>query len=261
MQTEYYLYLDRNTFFHRLDPRTKVFMLLGSFILAILYQHPGYLVAVLLLILAQAAMSRCLSNLRRLWLLLLLILAFSVPIWAFYARGKTPLLGRVTVESLQYGIANALRIEAMLVSGLVFLSTTRNEELALGLIRLRLPYVMSFALSTALRLVPTFVSTALAVVQAQQARGLDLHAGGLRERARKYIPLLGPIFLVTLRNANLLAMALESKGFGARKDRTFLKEIRFQKEDVMILVLLSLLLLVALLLRVQGKGQIPGLEV
>ena len=95
-------------------------------------------------------MSRCLSNVSRLWLLSLLILAFSVLIWAFYARGKTPLLGRVTVESLQYGIANALRIEAILVSGLVFLSTTRNEELALGLIRLRMPYTVSFALSTAL---------------------------------------------------------------------------------------------------------------
>jgi energy-coupling factor transport system permease protein len=189
---------------------------------------------------------------------LLLILAFSVLIWAFYVRGKTPLLRRVTVESLQYGIGNALCIEAMLVSGLVSLSTTRNEELALGLICLRLPYAMSFSLSTALRLVPTFVDTALAVVQAQKVRGLNLHAGGLRERARKYVPLLGPIFLVTLRNANLLAMALESRGFGARKDRTFLMEIRLQTKDVMVLVLLGLVLLLALLLRCRERGKFKG---
>ena len=232
-----------------------------SFILAILYQHPGYLLTVLLLILVQAAMSRCLSNLRRPWLLLLLILAFSALIRAFYARGKTPLLGRVTVESLQYGIANALRIEAMLVSGLVFLSTTRNEKLALGLIRLWMPYAVSFALSTALRLVPTFVDTTLAVVQAQKVRALNLHAGGLRKRARKCVPLLGIIFPVTLRNANLLAMALESRGFGARKDCTFLMEIRLQTKDGLVLVLLGLVLLLALLLRVQEKGQIQGLEV
>ena len=144
------------------------FPLPGSFVLSILCQHSGYLLAVLLLILAQAAMSRCLSNLRHHWLPSLLTLAFSLLIWAFYARGKTPLPGRVTVESLRYGITNALRISAMLISGLVFPSTTRNEEIALGLIRLRLPYVTSFALSTALRLVPTFVSTALTVVQAQQ---------------------------------------------------------------------------------------------
>ena len=100
----------------------------------------------------------------------------------------------------------------------------------------------------------------MTVVQAQQARGLELHAGGLRERARKYVPLLGPILLVTLRNANQLAMALESKGFGARKDRTYLIEIRLQKEDAMTLVLAGLVLLFALLLRVRGKGLIPGLE-
>jgi energy-coupling factor transport system permease protein len=256
---DYYLYLDKNTLFHRLDPRTKIFILLGSFLLAILYQHPHYLLGILLLILTQAAIGRCLSNLRRLWLLLVLIFVFSVPIWAFYARGETPLLGRITAESLQYGIANALRIEAMLISGLVFLSTTKNEEIALGLIRLRLPYAMSFALSTALRLVPTFVETALTVMQAQQARGLELRAGGIRERVRKYIPLLGPVFLVTLRNANQLAMALESKGFGASKDRTFLLEIRFKRSDAIVLGLLILLLLFALYLRIQGKGQIPGL--
>ena len=167
----------------------------------------------------------------------------------------------MAVESLQYGIANALRIEAMLVSGLVFLSTTRNKELALGLIRLRMPYAVSFALSTALRLIPTFVDTTLAVVQAQKVRGLNLYAGGLQERACKCVPLLGSIFPVTLRNANLLAMALESRGFGARKDRTFLMEIRLQTKDVMVLVLLGLVLLLALLLRAQGKGQIQGLEV
>jgi energy-coupling factor transport system permease protein len=183
------------------------------------------------------------------------------PHLAFYPRGKTPLLRRVTVESLQYGIANALRIEAMLVSGLAFLSKTRTEELALGLIRLRKPYAVSFALSTALRLIPTFVDTTLAVVPAQKVRALSLHAGGLRERARKCVPFLGPIFPVTLRNANLLAMALESRGFGAREDRTFLIEIRLQTKDVMVLVLLGLVLLLALLLRVQGKGQIQGLEV
>jgi len=259
LKADYYLYLDRDTPIHRLDPRTKIFLLLGGFLLAILYQHPAYLLGVSLLILTQGAVARCLSNLGRLWLLLVLIFAFSLPIWALYARGETPLLGRVTVESLQYGIANALRIEAMLISGLVFLSTTKNEEIALGLARLRLPYAMSFALSTALRLVPTFVGTALTVVEAQQARGLDLKAGGIRERASKYIPLLGPIFLVTLRNANQLAMALESKGFGAAKERTFLREIQFRRSDGMVLGLLMLVLILAFYLRIQGKGQIAGL--
>ncbi len=106
-----------------------------------------------------------------------------------------------------------------------------------------------------------FVSTAVAVVEAQKVRGLNLHAGCLRERARKYVSLLGPIFLVPPRNPNLLAMVLESRGFGARKDRTFLMEIRLQTKDVMVLVLLGLVLLLVLLLRAHGKGQIQGLEV
>jgi len=256
---EYYLYLDRETVFHRLDPRTKISILFASFVASILFRHPAYVLAILLLVCFHAAAARSLSNVRRLWWLMLLIFLFSVPIWALYAGGQTRLWGKITTQSLQYGLANALRIQAMLVSGITFLSTTKNEEIALGLARLRVPFAVSFTLSTALRLVPTLVGTASRVVEAQQARGLDLKRGRLRERVRRHIPLLGPILLVTLRNANQLAMALEAKGFGARKDRSFLLDIRFSLVDWALMVLLLLLLLLAFLLRIQGKGQIPGL--
>jgi len=54
-------------------------------------------------------------------------------------------------------------------------------------------------------------------------------------------------------------MALESKGFGAAKERTFLREIQFRRLDGLVLGLLMLVLILAFYLRIQGKGQIAGL--
>ena len=46
-----FLYLDRDTFVHRLDPRTKIFLLLGAFVLAFLFVNPLYGLAVLAVVL------------------------------------------------------------------------------------------------------------------------------------------------------------------------------------------------------------------
>jgi energy-coupling factor transport system permease protein len=226
-----FLYLDRSSPVHRLDPRTKLGLLLASFLSAVLFVTPGPLVGLLGVLLVYGAVGRALGNLRRIWFLLLSIAAVSVVSWSIFAGGATPLFWRVTTESLTYGVGAALKIDAMIVSGLVFLSTTRTEEMVLGLIRMRVPFPMAFAFSLAIRMVPTIIGTAVTVTEAQRSRGLDTESGGPLARLRTYVPLLVPIFLHTLRSTDQLAKALESRGFGARRERTSLLTIGFHGRD------------------------------
>jgi energy-coupling factor transport system permease protein len=147
----------------------------------------------------------------------------------------------------------------MIVAGMTFLSTTKNEEVAIGLVKLGLPYSFTFAFCTALRLVPTIMGSAKMVVQAQKSRGLDLHSGRPLSRTKKYIPLLVPIFLSTLRYTNQLSMALESKGFRAMEKRTFLLEARFTGRDYWVTFALIIISIIAISLKIKGIGQIEGL--
>jgi len=237
-----FLYLDKDTAIHRLDPRTKLALLLGSFVAAVLFQRPGPLFALLLILLVYGAFGRSLENLRRIWFLLLGIAIFSIASWSVFARGTTPLFWRVTQESLAYGVGAAIKIDGMIISGLIFLSTTRIEEVVLGLIRLRVPYQAAFAFSLGIRMVPTIIGTAMTVIEAQRSRGLDLESGGPLARLRNHIPLLVPIFLQTLRGTDQLAKALESRGFGARRERTSYLEIGFHGADTLALALGALVL-------------------
>lgn len=257
---ELYLYQDKNTFLHRLDPRTKLWIMLVSFALLLLFQDPRYELAGLLVILVYGALAGSLGNLKKIWLLLLLIGLLSFLGWAVMARGTTPLFWHVTRESLLYGLGTAIKIDAMIVAGIVFLSATRNEEVALGLIRLGLPYPAAFAFSMALRLVPTFVGAGFTAIEAQRSRGLDLDEGNVIQRARKHIPLLAPIFLNTIRSTNQLAMALEGRGFGAKKERTYYLEIGLKSADIVVGGASLILLIFALTLRLNGFGLIPGLK-
>lgn len=259
-----FLYVDRETFLHRLDPRTKFFAAAGSSLLCLCFNHPLFLLPITLGLLLVSLLSRSFRNVYRLRFLLILLFLFSALLWPFFVRGPTPLwtFGRIEIgfEALLYGLAMGLRLSTFVIIGLIFLSTTRNEEIHHGLIRLGLPYPMAFALSAALRLVPTFAGAGATIVQAQISRGLDLKSGSLFSRFGKFIPQAVPLFVYAIRHTNLLAMALESKGFDPRSKRTFYLELRMTWRDYLALALVGLVCGVALFSRIGlGWGAIlPG---
>jgi len=246
---ELYFYLERESPLHRLHPLTKILLLAGNCCLALFSRRPWFLLAAAGLILLQMALGKSLANLRRIRVFLLLASVFGVLLWTVFGRGETHLALWMTREGLHAGIVAALRIDVFLLAGTLFLSIARNEEIVQGLLRLGLPYPLCFALSTALRLAPTFVGTGWAVRDAQRARGLDPDTGSLAARLRKNVPLLVPTFLTTIRMTGHLAMSLEAKGFGLHRKRTSLLEARFGVQDAAVLALLALGLAAALLTR------------
>src|SRR5918999_636017 len=252
------LYLDRDTWVHRLDPRTKMFLLVGMFALPFVFLNPLYELAVLALVLFFGYLARSLTNLRRIWFILLTILIVTTILWSIVGSGRTPLFLFVEREALLYGFSIALRIVITVVAGIIFLSTTRNEEVGIGLVRLGIPYRFSFAVSTALRLVPTIVATGLTISQAQRSRGLDLKSGSVVQRIRKYVPLLVPVFVSTIRSTNVFSMALESKGFGASPKRTFFLQTAVGRRDVLALIAFTALLAGSVALRAVGYGGLEG---
>ncbi|MGH3105907.1 MAG: energy-coupling factor transporter transmembrane component T family protein [Rubrobacteraceae bacterium] len=253
-----FLYLDRDTWVHRLDPRTKMLLLIGAFVLAFLFVNPLYGLIVLAMVLAFGYAAKSLVNLKRIWFILLMIAVMTVILWTLFGSGETPLFWLVEREALLYGIGAALRIDIMIVAGMIFLSTTRNEEIATGLVKLGIPYRFAFAVSTALRLVPTIAATGATIGQAQRSRGLDLESGNLIQRIRKNTPLLIPVFVSTIRSTNVFSMALESKGFGASPQRTYFLKIELTRRDALVLVSFAALLVAALALRFAGYGGVEG---
>ncbi len=252
-----FLYLDRGTWVHRLDPRTKILGVLILFTLCLCFNHPLYMAAVSLGILGIALSARALPNIKRLRYILILLFVFSALMWPFFAAGKTSFWAwgplRVSRDSLLYGMAMGFRLDSFVVSGLILLSTTRNEELTSGLIRLGIPHPVAFAFSTSLRLIPTLAGAGATIMQAQMSRGLDLQSGSIFRRMGKFIPQAVPLFLFAIRYTNQLAIALEARGFSPGAKRTFYYEPKMRTVDWVVVAVLGLTLGTCLYLRL-GLG-------
>ncbi len=244
------LYVEEPGWLHAVDARTKwVFFSLGAtapFLLA----DPRYTGSALAASVAVAVTAGAGRNLLRLWWLYVLFVALTVLVWAVVLPGR----GASGAEGVWFGLGAGLKVVAGMCVGLVFLSCTTAEEMSRGLVGLGVPFRFAFVIAMALRLVPTVVSTALDIIDAQRSRGLDLESGGLIRRARAHVPLLAPMLLSTLRGADQLSMALECRALGARRRRTWLMASELGWRDVAVMGGVVAYFGLAVALRIAGCG-------
>jgi len=258
---QYILYVEGSSFFHRLDPRTKLFFVVCVFIWSSVFNHPYYTGVVFTAVLILLLVSRVAHNLKFFALGLLSLALMSVVLWPLFRRGgETPLASafgiQFTVESVMYGVAVAFRLVAMVLSGLLLLMTTRIEEIEVAMTRLGLPYSIAFGFSAVFRFIPTMVGDGLTILAAQQARGVNVAGGNVFSRLRNSAAIIVPLFITTMRRFNDLPMAIESRGFVPTANRTYYIEIKMRRDDYVVVALLSFLAAASIYLRLIGYGTV-----
>jgi energy-coupling factor transport system permease protein len=256
---QYILYLDRDTFFHKLDPRTKLFLVACVFIWSSVFNHPYYTGSVLFAVVSLVLLSKTARQLKLFWFGLISLALMSMILWPLFRRGGTTYIGSIlgvsfTLESVMYGLAVAFRLVAMVLSGLLLLTTTRIEELELAMTRLGLPYPIAFGFSAVFRFIPTMVGDGLTILAAQQARGVNVAGGSIFSRLRNSAAIIAPLFITTMRRFGELPMAIESRGFVPMAKRTYYLSIRMRAVDYVTVAVLAVLAALSIYLRLNGVG-------
>jgi energy-coupling factor transport system permease protein len=236
-------YYPGKTFFHKLDPRAKIiFMVLVSTAIFMVQQIPVALVVM--------AVMLCLWFLARLpfgvlWgfiKVLLPIIGFLFLVQAVFYPGTTPLIkplipigkgyGQVTLDGILFAVLLALRLMAMIIMLPLVNFTTPVQVFALGMVKMGLPYKLAYTMTTALNLVPILQGETGVIVDAQKLRAMQCFGKGrLLDNLRAYPALVTPLVIGSMRRAQLMAVAMDSRAFGASKSRTYLEDIRLHSWD------------------------------
>ena len=243
------------SFVHRLDPRVKIFLSTALLIITLLYLE---VTVVTVIILVEALLAAASGTLRR-WCetvygaipLILMVFAMNYLVRSF-STGAI-----YDPRALYESFAASYRLIAFLTSFSIFFLTTTPEELGMTLTKLRVPYVYSFALISAIRFTPVLAEELQTIMDAQRSRGLELDKGSPLSRIKKYIPILVPLIVNVLRRSYELAEAMEVKCFGASKKRTFLKELKMRPADFAATALIAFFLATAIYIRLFVTLSIP----
>lgn len=141
-----------------------------------------------------------------------------------------------TLEGLWFGVRVDLKILSIVLMIPLFTMTTSLPKFMAALAKLKLPYKFIFTLGIAMRLVPLIISTYQDIMSAQRLRGYDLSEMNYFKRIVKgYVPLFIPLVLTMLRRTSDMDIAIESRGFGAPVERSYLQDITPTGRDWVIL--------------------------
>lgn len=251
------LYEKRRSWLHRLDPRIKLLFVAEMTMLLLVW--PSLLLSVAVLAICHVLMASAripMARIGSVWRLMLPLTLLVPLLWLPLVPQGTPVLlefwrVRITLPALLRGLQMAARLDALAFVFFVWLLTTDQRAIVQGFARLGLRYEWGLILSLSLRFLPTLHSTYVQIVDAQRARGLDMHEGSPLARARRRLPILVALLVTALRSSETVGRALEARGLGATGvHRTSLHELRMRRPDHLCLAVLLLLLPVSVLLTV-----------
>jgi energy-coupling factor transport system permease protein len=235
-------YAYRDSFVFRLDPRVKVAWLGVMLLLSVTTGRPALLAAYLVLILTVAAVGGVAFS--RLWptvRAMLSVAAVIVFIQLLLHPGPHPLLQvgglHLYREGLPVGLEVALRIYCIVLASLLTFIWMDPTALTLLLLKLGLNYRYAMLVSLSLRTFPLLERELGKIYDSQQARGMELR-GTLRKLLR-LLPVMMPFVLRALRRSNEIAVSMELRGFGYRKERTWQRAIALRSADRAALIVLA----------------------
>ena len=232
---------------HSLDPRVKFFYVIAMFAAAVMYMEIIPLIALFLiqipLIIAAKVTRQWIKSMRGATYLAAIIFFTNLLFSYFYPTGES------FSYIVEHATAMTLRFVVLVESFSVFFLTTSPDHLGLALENSHVPYEFCFAFTTAVRFVPVLAEEAQTIMDAQKARGLELEKGNFLKRVKNYIPILIPLIVNAIRRSLELAEAMESRAWGATKNRTNLYELKLHKGDYILTALTVLLVVLAVYVR------------
>ncbi len=255
-------YFPGKTVVHRLDPRTKLLILILYIVALFLAKRYFSYGAVFIFLVTATILGRIpLKSMTRGLKPMLIFIIITALLNLFYTKTGKLLIDWKFIHIYSGGVESAFFMVSrimMLVCGTFLLTYTTSpialtdalERLLKPLKLIRVPvHELAMMMCIALRFIPTLIEETDKIISAQKARGADFETGSIFRRAKALIPILVPLFVSAFRRADELATAMECRCYHGGKGRTKMKVLRFALRDYLALLIGAALLAGVIVLR------------
>ncbi|WP_214627579.1 energy-coupling factor transporter transmembrane component T family protein [Paenibacillus agaridevorans] len=243
-------YIDRDSWIHRLDPRSKMTaMLLFMCAIFLTDSYAAVLVMLTFSLFMIKSTNIPLSYFARAVKPLLFIILFIVIFHLAFERGGARFIDvgpfAIYAGGLEKGLISAARMVIFVALAAMISFTTEPDRLTQGLGSMMKPLravgfhpeKAALMVGIALRFIPTIFEEAERIWKAQLSRGLDLTGKPLKQRARLILSLMVPVMAGAFRRAIDLADSMEARGYRLGAPRSAIHTLSWKARDTVFLLL------------------------
>lgn len=238
-------YMDKDTFFHRLSPVTKILWFIAMSLFAAVLRDLSLVALLLVPMLLIWWKAELFPRMGLLFKNLLPLFLFALIMWlcigAFHvddpSRAPIYQAGRICLEYADIAVAvtTVLRIFLMVSVFYTLIVTTNFSEIIYGLRRLHVPYPAAFGAGLVFQVIPNIVKEFHTILDAQRSRGLETDKGSLITRAAHYCLILVPLFIRVLGTAQNMTLSMYIYKLNFKTPRSSLKDIHAGRSDAFFL--------------------------
>ena len=142
----------------------------------------------------------------------------------------------LTREQLFYEFNVFIKYFTVIPSVFIFLVTTDPSELAASMNSIGMPYMIAYSVEIALRYIPDIQDEYHKIKNAQEARGIEMSSkGSLFSRIKNTAAIIFPLLFTTMERIDVVSNAMELRGFGKNKNRTWYSKRPLKAADVAVI--------------------------
>lgn len=264
-------YINRESVIHRMSGATKLIVLILWSLAAMTSFDTRFLALLPILAFILFGLSKIrFSDVKfLLWFTFVFMVLNNLLIYIFSPEhgvsiygSRTVLLegyGRwtLTAEQLFYHLNVVLKYLATIPVVILFVSTTDPSEFASSLSKIGINYKVAYSVSLALRYIPDIQREFHDIMISQQARGLEMASKkqNIIKRLKNASAMLFPLIISSMDRIEVIANAMELRGFGKLKKRSWYSERPFRAPDYTAIIFVCLLMAISLTLNFINGGR------
>lgn len=221
----------------KLNPLTKMLAIFCLGLATLIYPNSWLGLGIVIVLFGVAGIAHILTSFAK------TIFGFGIPIslMLFFIQGLYSPKNKTIIADLGFtklGEEGLLYAAKIVITLLVFLATfyimnqtTYAGKMVAALTRSGINPQVGYLILASLNVVPQMHRRLDIIKEAQEARGVET-TGGLWARLKAYVPLMGPVVMSSLTDAQERGMTLETRGFAnTNVKRTSYIEVTTSKAD------------------------------
>lgn len=155
----------------------------------------------------------------------------------------------LTKEQLFYEFNVLIKYFTVIPSIFIFLVTTDPSELAASMNSIGVPYMIAYSIEIALRYIPDVQDEYHKIKNAQEARGIEMSSKGrLMSRIKNTSAIIFPLLFTTMERIDVVSNAMELRGFGKKKQRSWYSKRPLQTGDYLALAFIICFFIAAMVI-------------
>ena len=254
-------YDPKDTWIHRLSGLTKLIFFLAWSIVSMITYDTRILLFMLISSLINFRISKIewkqISTVFKFILFFLCLNLLAVFLFSPYEGVKiygtqTDLLHlaghyTITKEQLFYELNIMIKYFTVIPAVLMFILTTNPSEFAASMNKIGVSYKISYSIAIALRYIPDVQADFTKIKHAQEARGIEMSSkAGLIDRIKNVSSILFPLIFTSMDRIDVVSNAMELRGFGKNKKRTWYSGKKLSSKDITVIVVVFVFAVVCL---------------